>query len=94
MFLSFSDRNTVTGNSANLNTWNGILVWSSNENLIRDNWTLRNTYGLVVGESRDNEMEGNTSLPNIFIIMPILLIYTGAVVYLIQKLILRRLYGE
>ena len=93
IFLSSSHGNTITDNSANLNTWNGILVWSSNENLIRDNWTLRNTYGLVVGESRDNEMEDNTSLPNIFIIMPILLIYTGAVVYLIQKMIVRRLHG-
>lgn len=94
LFLSYSNNNVVTRNSANLNTWNGILVWTSNNNTIEENRTLRNTYGLVIAESSGNIFSGNVTLPNIFIIMPVLLIYAGVIVYMIQKQVIHLIYGE
>lgn len=91
-FISYSNNNKVTGNSANMNTWNGMTVWSSHNNLFKDNMTLRNTFGIVLSDSRGNELEGNTTLPNIFIILPIVLIYLGIISYLIQKNLLRLIY--
>lgn len=92
IFLSASNGNTVVGNTANLNTWNGIVLWSAKDNIIRGNKTLRNTYGLVLTESSGNTVEDNTSLPNVFIILPILLIYLGILLYLVQKYALKSLY--
>ncbi|GMR04979.1 MAG: hypothetical protein BMS9Abin23_0902 [Thermodesulfobacteriota bacterium] len=94
LFLSYSSNNTISGNSVNLNSWNGILLWFSNDNNINNNRTLRNTYGLVIGESSGNILTDNVTLPNIFIIMPVLLIYTGVLVYLIQKYTVTLLYGD
>lgn len=92
IFISASDSNTVIGNTANLNTWNGIVLWSAKGNIIRGNKTLRNTYGLVLTESSGNTVDENTSLPNVFIILPILLIYLGILLYLIQKYALKFIY--
>lgn len=92
IFISASDSNTVIGNTANLNTWNGIVLWSAKSNIIRGNKTLRNTYGLVLTESSGNTVDENTSLPNVFIILPILLIYLGILLYLIQKYALKFIY--
>lgn len=92
IFMSYSHRNRVVKNTANLNTWNGIVLWSSNYNVLEDNRTLRNTYGLVLSDSNNNEVSGNTSLPNIFIILPIVIVYLGILSYLIQKNIFRLIY--
>lgn len=94
LFISYSHRNRIVDNDFNLNTWNGITLWESNENLIKDNLTLRNTYGIVIGNSSGNELTDNTSLPNVFIILPILLLYLGILNYLIQKNILKYIYGK
>ncbi|MBI5642276.1 MAG: right-handed parallel beta-helix repeat-containing protein [Deltaproteobacteria bacterium] len=91
-FISYSNRNTIKENSANLNTWNGITLWSSHDNIINGNMTLRNTYGIVVSDSNNNELTDNTTLPNVFIILPIVLIYLGIITYMIQKNILRLVY--
>lgn len=92
IFLSYSNLNVVTGNRANLNTWNGITMWDSHSNELRDNVTLRNAFGVVTVDSDDNLMEGNTSLPNIFLILPIVLIYIGILSYMAQKNILKYIY--
>jgi len=94
LFMSYSNNNVITRNHANLNTWNGMLLWTSNNNTIQDNKTLRNTYGLVIAQSSGNIFSGNVTLPNIFIIMPVLLIYAGVILYMVQKQIVRMLYGE
>lgn len=89
MFMSYSRGNTVRNNNVNLNTWNGIMLWASNDNILDGNRTLRNTYGMVISESTGNELTGNTSLPNIFLILPILSIYIGIIWYLIQRNVLK-----
>lgn len=94
IFLSYSNNNTVTGNSANLNAWNGITLWESDNNVIRNNLALRNTYGIVTGSSEGNEISGNVTLPNLYIILPVILVYAGIVLYLLQKVILRFIYGS
>lgn len=93
-FISNSNNNTVTGNSVNLNTWDGIMLYASTGNTIANNKVLRNTYGLVISESNGNEIAGNTTLPNLFLIMPIVLIYLGIVSYLVQKNVLKAVYKE
>lgn len=92
IFISSSNGNAITGNTANLNTWNGIVLWAAKNNVIRGNKTLRNTYGMVLTESEGNTVDDNTSLPNVFIILPILLIYLGILLYLIQKYALKFIY--
>ncbi len=92
IFLSSSRGNTVTDNSANINTWNGILLWSSHGNIIKGNKAMRNTYGIVQGDSDDNDVDDNTTLPNFVLILPIILVYTGVVFYLVQKNIARKIY--
>ena len=92
IFVSYSNDNTIRENTLNLNTWEGILLWVSNRNTITDNRTLRNTFGMVISESSDNALSGNTSFPNIFLILPILLIYIGIISYIIQKSVMRFIY--
>jgi len=93
IFLSDSSNNAIVGNHANLNMWNGVVLWSSNYNLVTGNKTLRNTYGIVESESQGNVITNNSVWPNIFIILPVLLIYAGILTYLIQKRVLRMVYG-
>ncbi len=92
IFVSYSNDNALTENTLNLNTWEGMLLWVSNKNTVTDNRTLRNTFGLVISESSDNALSGNTSFPNIFLILPVLLIYIGIISYLVQRNVLRFIY--
>ena len=91
-FISYSNRNRIENNNANMNVWNGITIWASNNNIIKGNLTLRNAFGIVIEDSDGNELINNTTLPNIFIILPIFLIYIGILTYGAQKLILRLVY--
>ena len=91
-FISYSSRNRIENNNANNNIWNGITIWASHRNIIKDNLTLRNAFGIVLEDSRGNELINNTTLPNVFIILPIFLIYIGILTYVAQKLILRLVY--
>ena len=91
-FISYSNRNRIENNNANMNVWNGITIWASNNNIIKGNLTLRNAFGIVLEDSEGNELINNTTLPNIFIILPIFLIYMGILTYGAQKLILRLVY--
>jgi parallel beta-helix repeat protein len=76
----------------NMNQWNGILLWSSHNNVLTDNRTLRNMYGVILSESNNNELSGNTALPNIVLILPIVLIYMGILWYQFQKYVFRLIF--
>jgi len=93
-FISNSNNNTIAANSVNLNSWDGIMLYASTGNTVTGNKTLRNTYGLVISESPGNEVSDNTTVPNLFLILPIALIYLGVVSYLIQRNILKAIYKE
>jgi parallel beta-helix repeat protein len=93
-FISGSDGNVITGNNANLNTWNGMTIWSSDNNVITHNMTLRNTFGIVESDSKGNDLSDNTTLPNFYIIYPILLVYIGIIFYLAEKNIARLIYSK
>jgi len=92
IFLSLSSSNNLNNNSANLNTWNGIILWSSHKNTLKDNKIFRNTYGIVTSDSDNNDMINNSTWPNIYIILPVILIYIGILLYLIQKNLFRFVY--
>jgi len=83
--INNSHDNTIADNNANLNMWTGITVFASNKNIIKNNLTLRNSFGLVISDSYENIETNNTTVPNIFIIFPVLLVYIGIVSYLVQK---------
>lgn len=94
IFLHGSNYNAILDNQVNLNKWNGMLIWSSNNNVIKGNRTLRNMFGFVTGESSDNEVADNTSLPDLFLILPVLLVYLGFIFYLIQLYLFKTIYGR
>ncbi len=94
LFLFFSHDNSVLDNKANLNKWNGMLIWSSDNNIIKNNRTLRNMFGFVTGESSGNDVSGNTSVPNLFLILPVFLVYIGFIFYLIQMFVFKTIYGR
>lgn len=89
IFLNSSSRNNITNNSVNLNAWNGITLWSSHNNLLKDNNILRNRYGVVLSDSNNIILTNNSTWSNIYVILPIVLIYIGILLYLIQKHLLR-----
>ncbi len=91
IYITFSDKNIITKNRSYLNRWDGLLLWSSNDNLIKDNKVLRNTYAIIITESAGNTVEGNSTWPNIILILPALLIYAGIILYVLQKFVLGRL---
>ncbi len=92
IFLSSSNYNSLTGNNVNRNKWNGILLWSSHDNTLEGNKALRNMFAIVLSDSNNNIMTGNSTWPNIYIILPIVLIYMGIMIYLIQKSLFRFIY--
>lgn len=94
IFLSSSHYNSLINNNVNLNGWDGIILWSSHSNMLKDNKVLRNRYAIVLNDSYDNTLINNSTWPNIYIILPVVLIYTGIIVYLIQKNLLRFLFGN
>lgn len=94
IFLNSSSRNNLTSNNVKLNAWDGIFLWSSHNNMLKDNRILRNTYGIVLSDSNNNDLTGNSTWSNIYIILPVVLIYIGIIVYLIQKNLVRFIYRE
>lgn len=94
IFLNSSSRNNMTNNSVNLNAWDGVFLWSSHNNILKDNKVFRNRYGIVLSDSDNNTLTDNSTWSNIYIILPVVLIYIGIVVYLIQKNLVRFLYKE
>ena len=94
IFLSSSNSNSLIKNSIYLNAWNGITLWSSHNNTLQDNYVFRNTYGIVISDSEGSSLTDNSTWSNINIIMPVLLIYTGIILYIIEKRIFALLYTE
>ncbi|MBE9528122.1 MAG: right-handed parallel beta-helix repeat-containing protein [Proteobacteria bacterium] len=93
IFLSYANRNEISANSTNHNVWNGILLWDSDDNRITDNEAYRNMYSIIESESTGNLYDDNSTLPNLYIILPIIMTYTGIIFYLLQRLIIGRILG-
>ncbi|MBI5327329.1 MAG: right-handed parallel beta-helix repeat-containing protein [Deltaproteobacteria bacterium] len=94
IFLNSSSYNNLLNNTVNLNAWDGIMLWSSNNNLLKDNDVLRNRYAIVLGSSDNNTLINNSTWANIYIILPVVLIYIGILVYIIQKNLSHFIYRE
>lgn len=92
LFIINSMRNRIVNNNISLNAWNGITLFASHDNTVRGNNALRNTFGIVISDSNNNDVAENTTLPNFFIILPIILLYLGIISYMIQRSILRLLH--
>ena len=81
-------RRTVTGLPAirpNANTWNGITLSASNDNLIDGNRAISNTYAIVVSESSGNKIVDNTTRRRIYLLLPVFLVYFAIMLYLIER---------
>ncbi len=91
IYITFSDGNTLIKNRSYLNRWDGLLLWSSNNNIIKDNKVLRNTYAIIITESEGNTVEGNSTWPNIILILPALLIYAGIILYVLEKYVIAKI---
>jgi parallel beta-helix repeat protein len=94
IYLTFSNENVLIGNRSYLNRWDGLLLWTSNNNTIKKNKILRNAYAIIITESTGNEVEGNSTWPNIIIILPVLLIYTGILFYFLEKYLLKKILAR
>lgn len=92
IYIRSSSYNSVTGNKITLNAWNGILLWASHANTIEWNKVLRNRFSIVLSDSNNNIIKSNSTWPNIYVILPIVLIYMGIVIYLLQKSLFRFIY--
>lgn len=93
IFLSYANRNEISNNSVNHNVWNGILLWDSDDNRVTGNKAYRNMYSIIESESTGNFYDDNSTLPNLYIILPIIMVYSGIIFYLLQKLIIGRIMG-
>jgi parallel beta-helix repeat protein len=58
-FVGGSDKNSLTNNRANSNSYTGIYLTSSNGNILVNNTALRNDYGIRSSSSYDNNLIGN-----------------------------------
>lgn len=85
IFLNGSNTNKITGNEVGLNEWDGITLWASNSNLLQDNEVFRNRYSIVIAGSENNSEVNNTTYPNLYIILPIVLVYLAFVLFYIEK---------
>jgi parallel beta-helix repeat protein len=83
-----SHGNTVQHNTANANFWNGITITSSHKNTVTDNRIVGNSYSIVMSDSEGNEMGNNTTMRRLYYILPVVLVYLGICLYLIEKRLL------
>lgn len=94
IFLNSSNNNNIVDNIANRNEWNGITLWVSNNNKVEKNEVMRNTYSIILSGSTGNIVNDNSTWTNLYIILPILLIYIGIVLFFIQRKIFILIYRE
>ena len=94
IFLNASNNNNLTHNIANRNEWNGITLWVSNNNRVEKNEVMRNTYSIVLSGSMGNVLNENHTWTNLYIILPIILIYIGVIMFFIQRKIFSLFYSE
>ncbi len=85
ILLHSSHKGALTGNATNRNMWNGITLSSSNDNVVKGNKALKNTYAIVVSESSGNLIEGNSTMPRLYYILPVALIYLAILLYIIER---------
>ena len=84
--LHESHRNRILENQVVDNMWNGITLTSSTNNVIRNNNIVKNTFPLVItNESVDNIVEDNKTMRRIHLIVPVILIYVGIFLYLVER---------
>ncbi|MCC6543992.1 MAG: right-handed parallel beta-helix repeat-containing protein [Nitrospirae bacterium] len=93
IFLNSSNNNNIVSNVSNRNEWNGITLWVSNNNRVEKNEVMRNTYSIIVSGSMGNILNDNYTWTNLYIILPILLLYTGVVLFFIQRKIYSLIYS-
>ncbi len=94
IFLNASNNNNLTHNIANRNEWNGITLWISNNNRVEKNEVMRNTYSIILSGSIGNLVNENYTWTNLYIILPIILIYIGIIMFFIQRKIFSLFYSE
>ncbi len=94
IFLNASNNNNLTHNIANRNEWNGITLWVSNNNRVEKNEVMRNTYSIILSGSIGNLVNENYTWTNLYIILPIILIYIGIIMFFIQRKIFSYFYSE
>lgn len=94
IFLNASNNNNLTHNIASLNEWNGITLWVSNNNRVEKNEVMRNTYSIILSGSTGNVVNDNYTWTNLYIILPIILIYIGIIMFFIQRKIFSFFYSE
>ena len=92
IFLNSSNSNKIINNSSNRNEWNGITLWVSNNNRVEKNEVMRNTYSIIVSGSIGNIVNDNYTWTNLYIILPIILIYIGVIMFFIQRKIYSLIY--
>ncbi len=93
IFLNSSNNNSIINNTANRNEWNGITMWVSNNNRVEKNEVMRNTYSIIDSGSTGNILNDNSSWTNLYIILPIILIYIGIIMFFIQRKIFSLIYS-
>jgi nitrous oxidase accessory protein len=86
--LHASHSNTVQNNTADANYWNGITITSSHKNTVTDNRAVGNSYSIVMSDAEGNEMGSNTTMRRLYFILPVVLVYLGICLYLIEKRLL------
>jgi nitrous oxidase accessory protein len=94
ILLHASHRNIVSNNAADANYWNGITLSSSNNNSILDNSVVSNSYAIVISDSMENELVNNNTMRRLHFILPVVLVYLGISLYLIEKRLLVLYYKE
>lgn len=85
ILLHSSHKNTLIGNVANRNVWNGITLSSSNDNVVKGNKVLKNSYAIVLSESSGNLISDNSTMPRLYYILPVVLVYLAIMLYLIER---------
>ncbi len=86
--LHASHGNMIRDNTADGNYWNGITLTSSHKNTIIGNSAVSNSYAIVMAESRENDLAGNSTRRRLHFLLPLALIYLGITFYLIQRRLL------
>lgn len=66
IYIGYSNGNTLTGNTSNLNSWSGIYLSYSANNTVTGNTACSNLprFGILLSESRNNTVTGNTLSDN------------------------------
>ncbi len=93
IFLNSSNSNNIVNNISNRNEWNGITLWVSNDNRVEKNEVMRNTYSIIISGSTGNVVNDNYTWTNLYIILPIILIYIGIIMFFIQRKIFSLIYS-